>query len=68
MDIVKKSALNACELLESWRGDTSVPFSDFRALHQRAVELNRKIVTGELVVLAQAEHQDLLDNQKKRRK
>lgn len=65
---IKKAALNACELLERWSGDTVVPFSDFRQVHQRAVDLNRRILSGELVVLHQSAHEELLANQKRRRK
>lgn len=62
----KKAALNACELLERWSGDTVIPFSDFRQVHGRAIDLNVQIAKGQLVVLTEAEHNELLKNQKKR--
>ncbi len=63
----KERALSAVELLEKWSGDTELPFSQFRKIHTDAVELNARIVRGELVVLTKAEHDDLIANQKKRK-
>lgn len=65
---LKKAALNACELLERWTGDTVIPYSDFRQVHKRAVEFNAAIVRGDLVVIHQTQYNELVANQKKRRK
>ena len=64
----KKAALNACELLERWTGDTVVPYSEFREVHNRAVLFNAEIVRGNLVVLTREDHEALLKNQKPQRK
>lgn len=63
----QKSALNACELLQRWRGDTEIPYSDFVQVMNRAYELNQQISSGGLVVLTVKEHEELVANQKKRR-
>jgi hypothetical protein len=64
-EYLKKAALNACELLERWSGDTVVPMSDFRAVHKRAIDLNAAIVRGEFVVLPLEEYNELIANQRK---
>lgn len=64
----QKAALNACELLETWSGDTVMPYSQFREVHNRAVQFNAEIVRGNLVVLTSKEHAELLKNQKQTRK
>ena len=62
---IQKAAINAVQLLESWSGDTDVPYSDFREVHNRALKLNYDIMSENLVVLTKKEHEELLANQKK---
>lgn len=55
----KKAALNAVELLEQWSGDTVLPMSEFREVHNRAVLFNADVVRGVLVVLTKEEYEEL---------